>query len=78
MKLDTGAAVSLISEQQWNQLFSYVPLEIYTGSPLCGYSRQLLQVKGQKEVQVLYGVQSLKLPIVVIRGHKRPALLEHD
>ena len=35
-------------------------------------------MKGQKEVQVLYVGQSLKLPVVVIEGHKRPALLECD
>ena len=53
MELDTGAAVSVISEQQWNQLFPNRPLESYRGSPLRGYSGQQLQVKGQKEVQVL-------------------------
>ena len=36
-------------------------------------------VKGQKEVQVLYERQlPLKLPVVVIVGHKRPAVFEHD
>ena len=42
IELDTDAAVSVISEQQWNQLFPIVLLEIYTGSPLQGYSGQLL------------------------------------
>ena len=70
MELDMGAAVSVISEQQWNQLFPNRPLESYTGSPLRGYSGQQLQVKGQKEVQVLYVGQSLKLPVVVMRATK--------
>ena len=30
MKSDTGAAVSVISEQQWKRLFPNVPLESYT------------------------------------------------
>ena len=78
MELDKGAAVSVISEQQWNQLFPIRLLESYTGSPLRGYSGQQLQVKGQKEVKVLYAGQSLKLPVVVIAGHERAALLGRD
>ena len=57
MELDTGAAVSVISEQEWNQLFTSTQLERYVGGPLRGYSGQQLEVKGQKEVQVQYGSQ---------------------
>lgn len=78
MELDTGAAVLVISKQQWNHLFPDMPLGRYGGSPLRGYSGQQLQVKGQKDVQVLYGRQLRKLPIVVIGDHKRPALLGRD
>ena len=78
MQLDTGAAVLVISEQEWNQLFTSTQLEQYVGGPLRGYSGQQLEVKGQKEVQVQYGSQKLRLPLVVIGGHKRPALLGRD
>ena len=37
MELDTGAAVSVISEQEWNRLFTSTPLEQYVGGPLRGY-----------------------------------------
>ena len=78
MELDTGAAVSVMAEQDWNQLFTGTQLDPYMGGPLRGYSGQQLEVKGQKEVKVQYGEQKLSLPLVVIGGHKRPALLGHD
>ena len=78
MELDTGAAVSVMAEQDWNQLFTGTQLDPYMGGPLRGYSGQQLEVKGQKEVKVQYGEQKLSLPLVVIGGHKRPALLGRD
>ena len=78
MELDTGAAVSVISEQEWNHLFPSTPLEQYVGAPLRGYSGQQLEVNGQKEVEVQYGSQTMKLPLVVMGGHKRPPLLGRD
>jgi len=78
MELDTGAAVSVVSEQEWNQLFPAMKLDVYAGSPLRGYSGHRLEVKGQKEVEVQYDKQILKLPVVVIRGQQRPALLGCD
>ena len=78
MELDTGAAVSVVSEQEWNQLFPAVKLDEYVGSPLRGYSGHRLEVKGQKEVEVQYNKQTLKLPLIVIRGQQRPALLGRD
>ena len=48
----TWAAISVISEQEWNQLFTSTQLERYVGGPLRGYSGQQLEVKDQKEVQV--------------------------
>ena len=60
-------------------IISKYALESYTGSILRCYSGQQLQVKGQKEVQILHiWEQLLKLPVVVIASHKTPALLECD
>ena len=75
MELDTGAAVSVISEHEWNRLFPSTLLSNYEGSPLRGYSGCTLQVKGQCMMKVEYKEQKLYLPLVVIAGHQRPALL---
>ena len=49
MELDTGAAVSVVSEQEWNELFPKAQIDHYGGGPLQGYSYsgQQLDVKGQ-------------------------------
>ena len=52
MELDTGAAVSVVSEQEWNELFPKTQLDCYGGGSLRGYSGQQLDVKGQKLVEV--------------------------
>ncbi|XP_049523897.1 uncharacterized protein LOC119454128 [Dermacentor silvarum] len=76
MQVDTGAAVSLISEDLWKQLVnpppltpSTVKLKTYGGAPL--------EVKGQAEVPVEYNGQRKILPVVVVPGNK-PALLGRD
>ena len=75
MELDTGVAISVISEVEWNKLFPYVQLQQYQGGPLRGYSGNQLKVKGQADVKVTYGRQNLTLPLVVMAGHHRTALL---
>ena len=67
MDLDTGAAVSLISEETWKSLSpetaldkSTVLLKTYTGEPL--------HIVGQKTVLVKYGKQKNALPLVVVAG----------
>ena len=75
MELDTGATVSVISEQEWNQLFPVTNnLQPYTGKPLRGYSGKQLDIAGQATVQVVYEQQVTDLPLVIIAGMKRPAL----
>ncbi|KAL1444211.1 hypothetical protein MTO96_041866 [Rhipicephalus appendiculatus] len=76
MQVDTGAAVSLISEDLWKQLVnpppltpSTVKLKTYGGAPL--------EVKGQAEVPVEYNGRRKILPVVVVPGNK-PALLGRD
>ena len=39
MKLDTGAAVSVMCDQQWKMMFGEtVTLKLHKGKPLQGYS----------------------------------------
>ena len=70
MELDTGAAVSVVSEQEWNELFPEAQIDHYGGGPPRGYSGQQLDVKRQKLFEVQYGRQALKLLLIVIGGRK--------
>ena len=75
MERDTGAAISVISEVEWNKLFPYAQLQQYQGGLLRGYSGNQLKVKGQADVKVTYGRQNFTLPLVVMAGHHRPPFL---
>ena len=73
MELDTGAAVSLISEETYRKLLptsalkpTLVNLQTYTG--------QSMSVAGQIEVEVRYQQQTHTLPLFVVTG-KGPSLL---
>ena len=79
MKLDTGATVSVMSEQQWKETFTKnKPLKPYIGKPLHGYSGQEVQMVGQLMVNVEYGSQKTELPLFIVRGQQRPPLLGRD
>ena len=76
MELDTGAAVSIISEDAHKKLFEDVPLhrspialKTYTGEPMA--------VRGQLMVHVKYGSQESTLPLTVVAGNG-PTLLGRD
>ena len=76
MELDTGAAVSVISEDTQRRMFpdaslkrTTVVLRTYTGEPI--------RVAGHLDVKVQYGSQSCTLPLVVVAG-KGPTLLGRD
>ena len=76
MELDTGAAVSIISEQEHQRLFpssslrpSNTLLQTYTGDPMV--------VAGEMTAAVQYKTQSCTLPLVVVAGNG-PALLGRD
>ena len=61
MELDTGAAVSVMSEQQWKEIFTETkPLKPYTGKPLHGYSGDEVQVMGQVMGQVMVNVEYIE------------------
>ena len=67
MEIDTGASVSLVSETEYNRLWPQVPLEA-TPIKLRTYSGEPLKVLGRRDVEVSYGQQRARLPLVVVAG----------
>ena len=72
MELDTGAAVSLVSEETYNQHWAQQQLE-ESNTRLKTYSAEYLDTLGSMSVNVCYGDQQVMLPLVVIKG-KGPSL----
>uniref|UniRef100_A0A3B3TFN7 Gypsy retrotransposon integrase-like protein 1 n=1 Tax=Paramormyrops kingsleyae TaxID=1676925 RepID=A0A3B3TFN7_9TELE len=68
MEIDTGAAISIISEAVYKKTFAHVPLE-GSNVTLKTYTGQAIPVKGQFTVRVTYGDQSADLPLVVVQGN---------
>ena len=66
MELDTGAAVSVMSEQQWETLTNGKPVEPYQGKLLRGYSGHEVKVVGQADVNVDYEGQQVQLPLLIV------------
>ena len=60
MELDTGAAASLISVKTDHALFPNTPL-LESAATLSTYTRELLTVVGQREVDVCFDGQKEKL-----------------
>ena len=66
-EVDTGASLSLISEETYKEFWPNMPLQdttinlkTYTGTPL--------KVLGAMNASVSYGQQSVKLPLLIIEG----------
>ena len=75
MELETEAAVSVMSHQQWSRMLGGTrTLEVYQGKPLQGYAGHEVQVIGQVEVDVEYGHQKKRLPLILVAGNERPPL----
>ena len=76
MEVDTGAAVSLVSEKTYQSLF---PERCLQPSKVClrTYSGESLKVIGQVEVEVCYEQQRVKLPLLVVKG-EGPSLFGRD
>ena len=70
MELDTGAAVSLISEETYKKSFPDVSLQELTVK-LKSYSGEDIPVIGQMEVLVKYNHQEGNLPLLVVKGNGR-------
>ncbi|XP_077482552.1 uncharacterized protein LOC144093113 [Stigmatopora argus] len=73
MQLDTGAAVTLVSEIVYKKHLSHLPLEV-SKVQLSTFSGENIPLRGQVTAKVKYGTQSGKLPLVIVKGD-RPALL---
>ena len=73
MEVDTGAALSIISEATQQRLF---PMEMIhpTDVILKTYSNETLEVKGKLHLHVKYEDQTAKLTLIVVAG-KGPSLL---
>ena len=70
MELDTGAAMSLISEGTYQKFFSDIILQKSTVK-LKSYSGEEIPVLGQMEVLVKYNHQEQNLPLLVVKGDGR-------
>ena len=73
MEVDTGSAVSIISEMVYKKLFHHLPLKP-THFSLKTYSGEQLTLLGEIQVRVTYQTQEVQLPLLVAEGNK-PVLL---
>ena len=73
LELDTGACVTLVSEQTWKDKLERFNLS-KTSLILKTYSSETLKVLGKTEVPVKLDGQESKLPLYVVEGNS-PSLL---
>lgn len=76
MEVDTGAAVSIVSEQTRRKCFGMVPV-MKTDLELRTYTSEPIKVLGKCSVAVKYGTQSVNGDIYIVEGHG-PSLLGRD
>ncbi|XP_014834021.1 PREDICTED: uncharacterized protein K02A2.6-like [Poecilia mexicana] len=76
MELDTGSALSVISETDYDRLFSHLPLK-KTSVMLKTYTGEKVSPKGKLKVNVVYGDQTHKLELYVLKT-TGPALLGRE
>jgi len=79
MEVDTGASVSIISEETYNHLWSQAdapPLQ-ESSVKLKTYSGEQIHVKGSTTVTVIYKEETKQLPLVVANG-SGPSLMGRD
>ena len=77
MEIDTGAVISIISQDTLKRFFgSEEPKLTHTGK-LRTYTGEELGVLGKTTVSVMYNNQSANLPITVVRG-TGPSILGRD
>ena len=67
MELDTGASVSIISEDVWKGKFRNRPLDP-SAVRLKTYTGQRIKVLGQRTVMAEYGEDKHRLPLIVVEG----------
>ena len=76
MELDTGATVSLISQNTFKRLFPGTELQ-QSSTKLHSYSGESISVLGQLQIDVSYDGQCVELPLLVVSG-KGPKLFGRD
>ena len=67
MAVDTGSAVSIVSEVEHNKWFKHLKLQPMQFH-LKTYSGKLLPLLGEIRVAVKYQTQEMQLPLVVAQG----------
>ena len=76
MELDTGAGVSVISEETYKKHFSGTPL-MPSNTRLRAYTGHPLKVHGQLMAHLKYQDQSANVPLLVVEG-SGPSLFGRD
>ena len=76
MELDTGSAVTLVSEHTFKSKWPDTPLQV-SNVKLCTYSNESLQVLGQIEAKIQYNKQVVELPLITVEGNG-PSLFGRD
>ena len=69
MEVDTGASLSIISEQTFRAIASPTDKLQLTSITFTTYTGDNLHIMGTYDVQVLYICQSQTLQLVVVQGH---------
>lgn len=78
MEIDTGASLSIISEETYKQLSSEIPLSFQECTTvLKTYTGESLHVLGKITVPVTYQQQKIDLPLLIIEGTS-PSLMGRD
>ena len=68
MKLDTGASVSVVSEEAWKQDLNSIQLQ-NSGIKLTTYTKELLNVTGKVDIEVSYDQgQNARVPCMCLKG----------
>ena len=76
MEIDTGASISIISQETYQKHFSNIPL-VHSSATLHTYTGGTIPVCGQFSADVHYQTQQAILPLTVVSGC-RPSLLGRD
>lgn len=77
MLLDTGSAVSVVSEDYYQKNLNSFPLKPAPRLRLKSYSGQNIAVRGCVMIPVQYETQRVTLPLVIVKGN-RPALIGRE
>ena len=78
MEIDTGASLSIISEETYKQLSSEISLSLQECTTvLKTYTGESLHVLGKITVPVTYQQQKIDLPLLIIEG-TGPSLMGRD